>query len=110
MYLRPEDQMPRPKSSFAMRATILAGIGLVLFLVLFFRLWYLQVLSGDKYLAQANDNRTQTTRVTAPRGEIVDRHGQVIVGNRTALALQVDPLDLPADEAEKRAELTRVGS
>jgi penicillin-binding protein 2 len=32
----------------ALRVAILGGIALVLFAVIFFRLWYLQVLSGDK--------------------------------------------------------------
>lgn len=111
MYQRPEDDGLKPRSSgLALRVTVLGGIGLILFLVIFFRLWYLQVLSGDKYLAQANDNRTQTTRVIAPRGEILDRHGKVIVGNRTALALIVDPAKLPEKVGEKRAELAEVGS
>ena len=30
-----------------------------MFAIIFFRLWYLQVLSGDKYLAQANNNRVR---------------------------------------------------
>ena len=51
----------------------MGGVGLVLFAVIFFRLWFLQVLSGDKYLAEANNNRTREVRVPAPRGEIVDR-------------------------------------
>lgn len=111
MYLRTGDggNGPRMTSGFALRVTLLGALAVVLFAVIFFRLWYLQVLSGDKYLAQANDNRTATTRITAPRGEIVDRHGKVLVGNRTALALQVNPLKLPAAPGERRDELTRVG-
>ncbi len=97
-------------SSFGLRVTILGGICVALFAVIFFRLWYLQVLSGDKYLAQANDNRTRTTRIIAPRGDIVDRDGRVLVGNRTALALQIDPTKLPADPDERHAELAKVGS
>ena len=46
-----------------------------MFAIIFFRLWYLQVLSGDKYLAEANDNRVREIKVQAPRGEIVDRDG-----------------------------------
>lgn len=110
MYLRTEDRDPRMNSGLALRVAILGGIAVVLFVVIFFRLWYLQVLSGDKYLAQANDNRTRTARIIAPRGEILDRNGKVLVGNRTALALQVDYGELPTDEAERRAELEAVGS
>ena len=59
----------------ALRVAILGGIALVLFAMIFFRLWYLQVLSGDKYLAEANDNRVREVKVEAPRGRIVDRNG-----------------------------------
>ena len=43
----------------ALRVAIFGGIALVLFAVIFFRLWLLQVLYGDKYLAEANNNRTR---------------------------------------------------
>ena len=59
----------------ALRVAILGGIALVLFAIVFFRLWYLQVLSGDHYLAEANDNRVREVKVEAPRGKIVDRNG-----------------------------------
>ena len=35
-------------------------VALAVFAVLFLRLWALQVLAGDKYLARANDNRVRT--------------------------------------------------
>ena len=95
-------------SGFALRVAVLGGLALALFAVIFFRLWYLQVLSGDQYLAEANNNRTREVRVGPPRGEILDRDGKVLVGNRTSLALQLDPGDLPADEKERRAELARL--
>ncbi|HEX7059631.1 MAG TPA: penicillin-binding protein 2 [Solirubrobacterales bacterium] len=93
----------------ALRLAVFGGLALVLFVVLFFRLWQLQVLSGDKYLAEANNNRTREFRVSAPRGEILDRNGEVLVGNRTSFALQVNLQKLPADRAERRAELARLG-
>ena len=63
--------------------------------MILFRLWYLQVLSGDRYLAEAQGNRVREVTVQAPRGEILDRDGDVLVGNRTALALQVRKDELP---------------
>ena len=49
---------------------------MALFAIVFFRLWYLQVLSGDQYLVEANDNRFRELRIQAPRGDIVDRNGR----------------------------------
>src|SRR5438445_7040159 len=92
----------------ALRIAILGGIALVLFAIIFFRLWYLQVLSGDKYLAEANDNRVRQVKVEAPRGQIVDRNGTVLVDNRTALAVQVMPDRLAKDGAPRVRETRRL--
>jgi penicillin-binding protein 2 len=93
----------------ALRVAILGGIALVLFAVIFFRLWYLQVLSGDKYLAEANDNRVREVKVEAPRGRIVDRSGTVLVDNRTALVVQVLPERMPSTQAARARLYRRLG-
>jgi penicillin-binding protein 2 len=108
MYLRNDD---RPQGSrLSLRIAVLGGVAVALFGILFFRLWNLQVLSGDKYLAEAKNNRTRTFKVIAPRGEILSREGKVLVDNRSALALQLNTSKLPEDPAEERAELTRIGA
>jgi penicillin-binding protein 2 len=104
MYLRGDNHSPTG-SQFAFRVAVVSGIALVLFCVIFLRLWYLQVLSGDKYLEQAQNNRVRELRVPAPRGEILDRNGKVLVDNRTALALQLDPQELPKRGSAKRKQL-----
>ena len=77
-----------------------------MFAVIFFRLWYLQVLSGDKYLAEANNNRIREIRVTAPRGEILDRNGDVLVEQPHQPRAAGQPAEAPrATSAERRAEL-----
>ena len=63
----------------ALRVAIIGGIAMVMFGVIFFRLWYLQVLSGEQYVQQANANRVRDLPIAAPRGEILDREGQPIV-------------------------------
>jgi penicillin-binding protein 2 len=90
----------------ALRVAILGAIALALFAIVFLRLWYLQVLSGDKYLAEANDNRVREVKVEAPRGQIVDRNGTVLVDNRNALVVQLQPDQLPT-EARRKARVER---
>jgi penicillin-binding protein 2 len=107
MYLR-NDQRPQG-SRLSLRVAVLSGVAVALFGVLFFRLWNLQVLDGDKYLAEAKNNRTHEFRVIAPRGDILDRDGNVIVDNRTSLALQLNTEKLPEDPAEEKAVLSRLG-
>src|SRR4051794_455033 len=98
MYLRSDDRGP-PKlgKGIALRIALFGGVALVLFGILFFRLWFLQILNGDQYLAEANNNRTREFRVSAPRGNILDRNGEILVGNRVSLALRVNPQKLPED-------------
>ena len=62
MYLD-DDRRPTLTPQLALRVAILGGVALVMFAIVFFRLWYLQVLSGDHYLAEANDNRVREIKV-----------------------------------------------
>ncbi len=108
MYRRSDELGPQSSNRLALRIAIFGGVAIALFAVLFFRVWFLQVLNGEEYLAEARNNRTREFRVTAPRGEILDREGRVLVANRTSLALQVNPRKLPADLGERRAELAQL--
>jgi penicillin-binding protein 2 len=89
----------------AMRVAILAFLALGVFAVLFLRLWALQVLSSQRYLAVANDNRVRTIRIDAPRGPILDRSGKVIVGNVAGTRVELWPADLPKTWPAERKEL-----
>ncbi len=111
MYLRRDEVEPERRTSpLALRISIITGLAIAIFSVLFLRLWYVQVLSGDKYRNQANDNRIREVRVQAPRGDILDRNGKVLVANRTELAIQVTPQDLPAPGPERARELKLLGT
>jgi penicillin-binding protein 2 len=102
------DDLPKG-SRLALRVAVLGGVAVALFGILFFRLWNLQVLAGDEYLAEAKNNRTRSFKVIAPRGDILDRDGNVLVDNRTSLALQLNTQKLPPNAAKERTELRRLG-
>jgi penicillin-binding protein 2 len=103
------DRRPTLTPKLALRVAILGGIALVAFGVVFFRLWYLQVLSSDKYRAEARNNQQREIKVEAPRGEVVDRDGRVLVENRTGLAVKVTPDKLPRDRVKRRAVYRKLG-
>ena len=109
MYMPTGDRRMVITPQLALRVAILGGVALVMFAIVFFRLWYLQVLSGDRYLAEAKDNRVRELKVEAPRGKIVDRNGTVLVDNRTALTVQVTPQRLPRDSVVRTREMRRLG-
>jgi penicillin-binding protein 2 len=95
MIQTPEDRRPPLTPQLALRAAMLGGFALTMFAIIFFRLWFLQVLSGDQYLAQASQNRVRDIAIPASRGEIWDRDGNVLVSSRRAIAVQISPQDLP---------------
>ena len=73
------------------------------------RLWFLQVIDGDEYRARADDNRLRVVRQDAPRGPIVDRNGELLVGIRPGFDVVASPSEL-ADgrRAEVLGRLARV--
>lgn len=76
----------------------LAGFGLFAFLALCsiaFRLWYLQWLHGGYYRDMSENNRTRRIRTVAPRGEIFDRDGKLLVGSRPAYDIGLILEDVP---------------
>jgi penicillin-binding protein 2 len=84
----------------AIRIAILGIVALTIFCALFFRLWALQVISGERHLEEAHNNQVRTFRLQAPRGSIVDRDGEVLVSNVAGTLVQIWPAaldDLPAD-------------
>jgi len=97
MIRRPEDRVPAISPRLALRIAVLGFVALGLFALIFFRLWYLQVLTGDQYLAEARDNRVRELRIQAPRGEIVDRRDRTLVTNRQATVVSIDPSRLPEE-------------
>ncbi|MBI3544797.1 MAG: penicillin-binding protein 2 [Deltaproteobacteria bacterium] len=78
-------------------------IGLfVAFFVLFARLWYLQIMNGDKYHTYSEENRIKGVKVTSPRGMIFDRNKHLLVDNRPAFDLEVTPQELYSDKEWKK--------
>ena len=67
---------------------------ILVFAVLLARLWYLQIVHGEKHYAESLGNFGRQIRIAAPRGNIYDRHGELLVSNRFSHAVSVVPNDL----------------
>lgn len=61
------------------------------FLILLGRLYQLQVMSGEYYLRKSADNFVKELPLPAPRGQIRDRKGRLLVDNRPAYDVYVTP-------------------
>lgn len=104
---KPRKNNERKPPSIALRAGIIGGMAILLFAILIFRIWFLQILSGDEYVAMAEDNRTRFILEEAPRGIIYDRNKVPLVENRAGLAVTVFPPALKEPEKEL-AELSQI--
>ena len=96
-------RVPPITPQLALRVAVLGVLAFALFGIVFFRLWYLQVLSGDQYLRQARDNRVRELSIQAPRGAVLDRNGEPLVENRVATVVKLDPERLPVSERDAAA-------
>lgn len=76
--------------STAARLAFLAALSVLLLGALLARLWFLQVLAGDRFAELADSNRLRTVVSQAPRGHILASDGRELVVNRAALALTAD--------------------
>jgi penicillin-binding protein 2 len=88
------------------KLTVVQYVTLVVFLVLAYGLWSLQVRKSGEYETRAEQNRVRRVPILAPRGKILDREGRIIVDNYpsfSALLLRDQARDLNAD-AEKIAQ------
>src|SRR5258708_1598416 len=49
--------------------------------------WYVQIVQGDFYFKLSENNRLRSVAVTAARGVIYERQGQVLVENEPSYSL-----------------------
>ena len=61
----------------------------IMFLVLSFRLATLTIVDGDYYRQRSDTKRVKEIAMTAPRGEIRDRNGKLIAGNKPSFTVQI---------------------
>src|SRR5277367_2058872 len=90
-----DERTPPMTPQLALRVAIVGGLALVMFAVIFFRLWFLQVLSGSHYVQEAQVNIVRYLPVVAPRGELTDRSGTPLVQSLPVPAILLSPESLP---------------
>lgn len=78
--------------------------------VLLTKSFFLQIVSGNKYYALAENNRIKVDYNKAHRGVFFDRNGKVLVNNLFGFTISLLPADLPKDVAKKEAELRELSN
>lgn len=73
-----------------LRLLVIQALVFSLFATLFVRLYYLQVVSGERYDAQAASQSVREIVVQPQRGLVVDAQGRPLVSNRASWVVSVD--------------------
>lgn len=81
-----------------------------IFVVLTAQLWRLQIVQGEEYRLQADENRFRVVSIETPRGIIYDRKGKALVWNVPRFTVTIMPAYLPEDDAEREAVFSRLSS
>ena len=71
---------------------------LVFFFLIVFRLFNLQIVEGEKYIADSQKKIFKEVDIEAPRGKILDRHGVPIAVNRQGYAIYVAKTEISTSE------------
>jgi len=100
----------RHGSSHRARITVLRMLLASLLVTLLARLSYVQILDTAKPQQSAGKTHLGVIVVPAPRGEIVDARGRVLVGNKSTHVLSVDRSVLDQQDDKGAAVLNRLAS
>ncbi|RKD24634.1 hypothetical protein BEP19_09680 [Ammoniphilus oxalaticus] len=77
-----EEKKKQQESMISRRAQLLFTIVFIFFAALIIRLAVVQIVKGEEYLQIANENSIQMIPIPAPRGNILDKNGHVLVDNK----------------------------
>ena len=86
------------------RYNILMYIVVILMLALSFRLATLTIVHGDYYRDISDNKRVKEVYITAPRGEIRDRYGRLLAGNKPSFTVQLLKDELNIKDRKKKNE------
>ena len=64
------------------RLLLAAGIIIVFAILVFCRLWFLQISNNEEFIGKAYNNRVRVRQLVAPRGHLLDRNDIPLVTNR----------------------------
>jgi penicillin-binding protein 2 len=90
-----------------LRLFVVQALVLSLFVTLFARLWYVQVLSGADYQAQAAENAVREVITPPERGLILDAQGRPLVAGRPSWVVTVDRTVLDEMDEDQRTRVMR---
>ena len=98
--------MKMPKITKIGRSAACILLVLAVFAIYELRLVQWQLIEGEKFEEISLSNRTDSIQIEAARGEILDRNGNVLAGNRSSYNIVYDALDM--DYSARNATILQV--
>jgi len=77
-----------------MRIKIIRLVTYFLFVIIALNLFYLQVIKGRYFYNLSKNNRVRIVPLEGERGEIKDRNGKILAGNKVSYHLMITPQDI----------------
>ncbi len=102
-----EPKLPATRARMQVRVMAIAMIVALIFVVLVFRLWHLQVLTGDEYSNTAQETQTRSVKIPAQRGVIYDRNGEVLANNQPGLNVTIVPDSIGRADVEELTDVLK---
>ncbi|WP_054869904.1 penicillin-binding transpeptidase domain-containing protein [Caloranaerobacter sp. TR13] len=96
------------KEKIKNRYNILLIIISIVFLLVAFRLSTLTIVLGDKYREISDNKRVKQIPITAARGEIRDRYGRLLAGNRPSFTVQIVKDEINKNRNEVALKLIKI--
>ncbi|SFH46029.1 penicillin-binding protein 2 [Tindallia magadiensis] len=91
------------------RFLLMTAMILLFFLIIIFRLASLMIAEGETHREYAENRIVKSLPISAPRGEIRDRYGRLLAGNRPSFSVEISKNEMIDDRInEISAELTRI--
>jgi len=89
---------------FCRRTNLLMTVVSIAFLLLIGRLFFLQIIQGERFTYLAENNRIRLKKIPGTRGMVFDRKGQLLIDSRPSF----DLLFVPEDAKEPETTLRRL--
>jgi penicillin-binding protein 2 len=99
----PLDFSSKRTDSFEQRLFVCSAVVIAFFLIVFLRLFYMQIIEGKQFFAFSMEHTMKEIRLPASRGVIFDRNRIKMVDNRPSFDLLIVPQHVKNIEGLKKA-------
>ncbi|RQD70623.1 MAG: penicillin-binding protein [Tindallia sp. MSAO_Bac2] len=91
------------------RFLMMTAMILLFFMIIIFRLASLMIAEGEAHREYAENRIVKSLSISAPRGEIRDRYGRLLAGNRPSFSVEISKNEMIDERInEISAELTHI--